>query len=109
MFAFRRSNVTVAVATALLALGLSLPASAQQSPPAAQPTGEALQANAAEIPTTRVRSAVRKRVAKPASVRRYAAWPYWLMRPPVQRVAYRPSVQQVVAAQWPILFVGVGF
>ena len=109
MFAFRRSNVTVAAATALLALSLSLPASAQQSTSASQPAAEAPEAaNAAEIPTPRVRPVLRKRVAKSVSVRRYAARPYWFMRPPVQRVVYRP-VQQVVAAHWPMLFVGVGF
>src|SRR5262245_121746 len=118
MFAFRRSNVTVAAATALLALGLSLPASAEQSAPASQPAAEALQANAADIPTPRVRPAVRKRVAKSVSARRYAARPYWFMRPPVRRIAYRPPVQRVVyrapvqqvaAAHWPILFIGVGY
>ena len=118
MFAFRCSNVTVAAATALVALSLSLPASAEQSVPAPQAASEALQANATEIPTPRMRPTVRKRVAKPASVRRYAlrARPYWFQRPPVQRVVYRPPVQvvyrapvQQVAAHWPMLFVGVGF
>jgi hypothetical protein len=109
MFAFHGPNVTVAAATALVALSLSLPASAQQSAPASQPASEALQANAADVPTPRVRPPARKRVAKPVSVRRYVARPYWFMRPPVQRVVYRPPVQQVVAAHWPMLFVGVGF
>ena len=114
MFAFRRSNVTVAAATALLALSLSLPASAEQSAPASQPAAEALQANAADIPTPRVRPLVRKRVAKAA--RRYVR-PYWFQRPPVQvvyrapvqQVVYHPPVQRVVAAHWPMLMIGVGY
>src|SRR5262245_6549775 len=109
MFAFRRSNVTVTAATALVALSLSLPASAEQSSPA--PASEALQATVTDAPTPRLRPAVRKRVGKSVSVRLYVqpARPYWLVRPPVQRVVYRPPVERVVAAHWPMLFVGVAY
>jgi hypothetical protein len=97
MIGSRYRNLAVASAAAVLALGLSVPAQADDnggSPNAAAMT----EVSSAEIPAPRVRPAVvRKRVAAAAPVYRPL---------PRQDLVSRPYR---IAAHWPILFIGVGW
>jgi hypothetical protein len=97
MVGSRYRNLAVASAAAVLAVGLSVPAQAEDnggSPNAAAMT----EVSSAEIPTPRVRPAVvRKRAASPAPVYRPAE-PYRVARP------YAP-----VGARYTMLILGVGY
>ena len=98
MMVFR---VPRSAAAALLALGLAVPAFAQERPSQATDVSAAEVATpSANVPIPKARPAPRKRVVTAAPARRPSPRfaPYW---------PYRPYER--IAAHWPMLFIGVGF
>lgn len=105
MIRLNRGSLGLALAAALAASSLALPACAETN--ATEPAAALGEANdaamATSVPTPPIRpsaAARKQRIASAARVRRAPPHPapYWVL-PPYQRVA----------VHWPILFIGIGW
>jgi hypothetical protein len=92
-----RSPAFLLASVACLAVALAMPAAAASNPATEEAVAET--AFAAEVPTPKVRPAVRKRVASPAW-RRWSATPVYRPAP--------PPLPRVAIVHWPLIL-GIGY